>query len=41
MVEHNVPFAVSDHLSPLFCDVFTDSQIAKHMQALEQRQQAC
>jgi len=29
MVEHNVPFAVSDHVSPLFHDVFTDSKTAK------------
>ncbi len=29
MVEHNVPFAVADHLSPLLRDVFPDSQIAK------------
>ena len=28
-VEHNVPLAVSDHLSPLLRDVFTDSNIAK------------
>lgn len=30
LVEHNVPFAVADHLSPLLQDVFPDSQIAKH-----------
>lgn len=29
MVEHNVPFAVADHLSPLLRDIFHDSQIAK------------
>ena len=29
MVEHNVPFAVADHLSTLLCDIFPDSQIAK------------
>ena len=29
MVEHNIPFAVADHLSPLLRDVFPDSQIAK------------
>jgi len=29
MVEHNVPFAVSDHLTPLLRDIFPDSQIAK------------
>ena len=28
MVEHNLPFAVADHLSLLLCDVFPDSQIA-------------
>jgi len=29
MVEHNVPFAVSDHLTSLIHDIFPDSQIAK------------
>ena len=29
MVEHNVPLAVPDHLSPLFRDIFSDSSIAK------------
>ena len=29
MVEHNVPLAVSDHLSSLFQDIFPDSSIAK------------
>ena len=29
LVEHNVPIAVSDHLSPLFRDLFPDSKIAK------------
>ena len=29
MVEHNVPFAVADHLSPLLRVVFPDSQIVK------------
>ena len=29
MVEHNVPLAVSDHLSPLFRDIFPDSSVAK------------
>ena len=28
-VEHNIPFAVSDHLTPLFRDIFPDSSIAK------------
>ena len=28
-VEHNIPLAVSDHLSPLIRSVFTDSNIAK------------
>ena len=29
MVEHNVPFAAADPLSPLLRDVFPDSQIVK------------
>lgn len=29
VVEHNLPLAVSDHLTPLVQDVFSDSQIAK------------
>ena len=29
LVQHNVPLAVTDHLSPLFKDIFPDSQIAK------------
>uniref|UniRef100_A0A1X7VKY4 HAT C-terminal dimerisation domain-containing protein n=1 Tax=Amphimedon queenslandica TaxID=400682 RepID=A0A1X7VKY4_AMPQE len=29
LVQHNVPLAVTDHLSPLFRDIFTDSKIAK------------
>lgn len=29
LVEHNIPLAVSDHLSPLFRNIFTDSLIAK------------
>ena len=29
MVEHNIPFAVADHLSPLLRDIFSDSDIAK------------
>ena len=29
LVQHNVPLAVADHLSPLFKDIFPDSQIAK------------
>lgn len=29
MVEHNIPFAAADHLSPLLRDIFPDSQIAK------------
>ena len=29
VVEHNLPLAVSDHLTPLVHDVFSDSQIAK------------
>ena len=29
IVEHNVPIAVTDHLSPLFREIFPDSEIAK------------
>ena len=29
LVEHNIPLAVSDHLSPLLRDVFPDSAIAQ------------
>lgn len=29
LVEHNIPFAVTNHLSPLFRDIFPDSSIAK------------
>ena len=29
MVEHNLPLAVSDHLTPLLQDAFSDSEIAK------------
>ena len=29
MVEHNIPLAVSDHLSPLLREIFPDSGIAK------------
>uniref|UniRef100_A0A1X7UVC4 DUF4371 domain-containing protein n=1 Tax=Amphimedon queenslandica TaxID=400682 RepID=A0A1X7UVC4_AMPQE len=29
LVQHNVPLAVADHLSPLFSDIFPDSKIAK------------
>lgn len=29
VVQHNIPLAVTDHLSPMFKDIFPDSQIAK------------
>lgn len=29
LVEHNIPFAVTNHLSPLFRNIFPDSSIAK------------
>ena len=29
LVEHNLPFAITDHLSLLVKDIFPDSQIAK------------
>ena len=28
LVQHNIPLALSDHLSPLFKDLFPDSEIA-------------
>ena len=30
LVEHNLPFAVTDHLSPLLRNIFSDSDIAKN-----------
>ena len=29
IVQHNIPLAVTDHLSPMFKEIFPDSQIAK------------
>ena len=29
LAHHNIPIAISDHLSPLFKDIFSDSQIVK------------
>ena len=29
LAHHNIPIAVSDHLTPLFKDIFPDSEIAK------------
>lgn len=29
LVQHNIPLAVTDHLSPLFQEIFPDSKIAK------------
>jgi hypothetical protein len=29
LVKHNVPLAVADELTPLFRDIFSDSEIAK------------
>ena len=29
LIQHNVPLAVADHLSPIFRDIFSDSKIAK------------
>lgn len=29
LVQHNVPLAVSDHLSPIFKEVFQDSEVAR------------
>lgn len=30
LVQHNIPLAVADELTPLFCDVFSNSEIAKN-----------
>ena len=30
LVQHNIPFSVADELTPLFQDIFPDSEIAKH-----------
>ena len=29
IVQHNVPLAVSDHLSPIFKEIFEDSEVAQ------------
>ena len=29
LVKHNIPLSLADHLSPLFKDIFSDSDIAK------------
>ena len=29
MIEHNLPLAVADHMSPLFSKIFPDSHVAK------------
>jgi hypothetical protein len=29
LVQHNIPLSLADHHSPLFSDIFTDSEIAK------------
>ena len=29
LVQHNVPFAVSNHLSPIFKEVFEDCEVAR------------
>lgn len=30
LVQHNIPFSVTNELTPLFQDIFSDSEIAKH-----------
>ena len=30
LVQHNIPFALADELTPLFQDIFSDSDIAKN-----------
>ena len=30
LVEHNIPFAFADHLSPLMMDVFPDSEMTRN-----------
>lgn len=33
LVKHNIPLAVADELTPLFQEIFSDSQIAKNFSA--------
>lgn len=35
LAQHNIPLAIMDHLSPLFQEIFPDSQIAKGSQLRE------
>ena len=38
MVEHNVPFAVSDHLCPILCDILPDSRAVLKCQEKDNKQ---
>ena len=40
LVQNNLPLAVADELTPLFCDIFSDSEIAKRY-ASRQTKTAC
>ena len=39
LVKHNIPLAVADELTPLFQDVFSDSQIAKNFSSQGEQKQ--
>ena len=38
LVQHNIPLSVTDHLNPLFKDIFPDSSVAKALHQLELKQ---
>ena len=40
LVQHNIPLAHADELTPLFRDVFSDSEIAENLSSNEQKQRA-
>ena len=37
LAQHNLPLAIMDHLSPLFRDIFPDSNVAKSFSAQARR----
>ena len=38
LVQHNIPLSVTDHLNPLFKNIFPDSSVAKALHQLELKQ---